>query len=156
MEEVTLVEIPQMQVLGIRKKGHYRIIPELLGRIFEFAMKNHVQISGMPMLLMHERSREEALDADVRGTADVEVAVPVSGTVRPEGDIRFYTLPGGKMARIVHMGPYEGSAASYEKVLVWSEGKGLHITGPLREIYHNNPMEVRPEEIMTEILVPVG
>ncbi len=156
MEEVTLVEVPQFQVLGIRKRGHYRIIPELLQRIFEFAMENRVQLAGMPMLLMHERSREEALEADTKGTADVEVAVPVSGTVKPEGDIRLYTLPGGKMARIVHLGPYEGSATSYEKVLGWIGQKGLNVIGPIREIYHNNPMEVRPEEIMTEILVPVG
>jgi effector-binding domain-containing protein len=28
--------------------------------------------------------------------------------------------------------------------------------GPIREVYYNDPREVRPEEIKTEILVPVG
>jgi len=30
------------------------------------------------------------------------------------------------------------------------------VTGPIREIYYNNPQEVKPEEILTEILAPVG
>jgi hypothetical protein len=33
-EDITLVEIPPMHVLGIRRRGNYRIIPELLGKIF--------------------------------------------------------------------------------------------------------------------------
>ena len=33
--------------------------------------------------------------------------------------------------------------------------KGLTITGPTREIYLNDPMEVPPEEILTEIYAPV-
>ncbi len=155
MEEITLVEIPQLQVLGIRRRGNYRLIPELLPRIFEFAMKNGVRISGMPMLIMHETSKEEAIEADSKGTADVEVAVPVTGRVPISGEIRLYTIPGGRMARIVHKGPYETSELSYRKVMEWIAANGLRVKGPIREIYYNNPQEVKPEEIMTEILVPV-
>jgi Transcriptional regulator, effector-binding domain/component len=155
-EAVTLVEIPPLHVLGIRRKGHYRIIPELLGQIFEFAMRNRVSIAGMPMMLLHETSKEEAEEADRTGTADVEVAVPIAGSVRAGGEIRSYALPGGKMARILHRGPYEGTAESYLQLLEWIQKQGLQIHGPLREIYHNNPQEVQPEEILTEILAPVG
>jgi AraC family transcriptional regulator len=154
-EEVTLVEIPPVQVLGIRRKGNYRIIPELLGRIFEFAMRNRVPIAGMPMFLLHEESREEAMEADRTGTADVEVVVPVAGPTRAGGEIRSYFLPGGQMARIMHRGPYEESERSYRQLMEWIAEKGLQVKGPIREIYHNNPQEVKSEEILTEILVPV-
>ncbi len=155
MEDIKLIEIPPIQVLGIRKRGHYRIIPELLGRIFEFAMKNRITIAGMPMFLMHETSREAAIEADLAGTADVEVVVPVAGKVPPGGEVQLYTIPGGKMAQIFHKGPYEGSEQSYQKLLAWIAEKGLTVKGPIREIYHNNPNEVRPEDILTEILAPV-
>jgi AraC family transcriptional regulator len=156
MEEITLVEIQPLQVLGIKRRGPYRIIPELLAELFGFIMKNQVAIAGMPMLLMHETSKEEAIEADSTGTADVEVAVPVAGPFRSGGDVRSSTLPGGTVARIVHLGPYETSEQSYEKLFAWIEAKGLRVNGPIREVYHNNPQEVKPEEIMTEILVPVG
>ncbi len=155
MEDVTLVEIPSMQVLGIRKRGHYRMIAELLPVICEYVVKNGIGFAGMPMLLMHETSKEEAVEADMKGTADVEVVVPVSGKAVSSGEIRYYTVPGGRMARIVHMGPYETCEISYQKVFDWIAGNGLHIKGPIREVYYNNPQEVKPEEIMTEILVPV-
>ena len=156
MEEITIIEVPPLQVLGILRRGNYRIIPELLYQIFEFAIKYRITIDGMPMMLLHEASREEALEADRTGTADVEVAMPVSGKVRSCGDVQLYTLPGGRMARIVHTGPYETAEISYQKLMTLIAEKGLQVTGPIREIYYNNPQEVKPEEILTEILAPVG
>jgi AraC family transcriptional regulator len=155
MEEITLIEVPSLQVLGIRQKGNYRMIPEMLGQIFAFARKNRVAIAGMPMFILHETSGEAALEADRTGTADVEVVVPVSGRVRGRSGIHSYALSGGRMARIMHHGPYEQAERSYLRLMVWIAERGLRVVGPLREVYHNNPQEVPPQEILTEILAPV-
>ncbi|MCG7854799.1 MAG: GyrI-like domain-containing protein [Methanoregulaceae archaeon] len=69
--------------------------------------------------------------------------------------MNVYTLPGGRMARIVHLGPYEACEPTCLKLFAWIEEWGMKITGPIREIYHNDPREVSPDEIMTEILAPV-
>ncbi len=60
------------------------------------------------------------------------------------------------MARVLHKGPYQESTPTYERLFAWLESKGKKITGPIREIYFNDPREVPPEEILTEILAPVG
>jgi effector-binding domain-containing protein len=60
------------------------------------------------------------------------------------------------MARIVHHGPYEACEPTYERLFAWISDKGLQITGPIREIYLNDPRVVSPEQILTEILAPVG
>lgn len=156
MEPITLVEIPDQQVLAIRKHGNYRIVPELLSQLFGFVFKKQVALAGMPMLLLHETSKEVAEEADRAGTANVEVAVPVNGQVRTEGEIISYTLTGGTMARIVHRGPYEKAGESYERLFAWIAERGLGVKGPIREVYYNDPREVSPEEIKTEILAPVG
>jgi len=39
MEEVTVVEVKPQLVAGIRKRGHYREIAELLSRLYEYATK---------------------------------------------------------------------------------------------------------------------
>ncbi len=155
MGEITLIEVPSLQVIGIRRRGAYRIIPELLGELFGFAMTNGITIAGMPMLLLHETSKEEVMKADSTGTADVEVAVPVAAEVCGGGEVRAYQLHGGKMARIIHRGAYDTVEKSYDKLFAWIAERGLRVKGPIREIYYNDPREVRPEEIMTEILVPV-
>lgn len=96
------------------------------------------------------------MNADREGSAEIEVAFPVPPGSVPGPGMNLYTLPGGRMARTIHRGPYEACEPVYLKLFAWIEEQGLKITGPIRELYLNDPREVRPEDIMTEILVPVG
>jgi len=154
-QEINIIEIPSLTVLGIRKSGHYPDIAVLLPRIFEYIFSKNIDIAGMPMFLCHETGVEEAMAADAAGTADVEVAVPVIGNPEGSGEIRSYTIPGGKTVRTFHKGPYEACEPTYLKLFAWIEEHNLRICGPIRELYHNDPHEVKTEEILTEILAPV-
>ena len=59
------------------------------------------------------------------------------------------------MARIVHKGPYEECGPTYEKLFAWIKENNKKIVGPTREVYLNDPKDVSPEEILTEILAPI-
>jgi effector-binding domain-containing protein len=155
MEEIAIVEVPSRQVIGIQKTGTYRIIPDLILKLYEYSIEKGIAIAGMPTFLCHETSPDAVREANEKGTAVVEVAWPVSGTVEGSGDIRAYKLPGGKMVRTRHLGPYETCELTYRRLFSWMTEHHLTIAGPIRESYPNNPHEVRPEEIITEILVPV-
>lgn len=156
MENVEVVMVPDMAVLGIRKRGHYAMIPELIMKACIYAMERGITMTGPPIFVMHEQSAEEAMAADREGTADVEIAIPVAGEAEGEGEVRSYTLPGGKMARIVHKGPYEACEPTYHRLFAWIAEQGKTITGPMREVYLNDPHEVRSEEILTEIYAPIS
>ena len=155
MEDIALVEVATQQVIGIRKTGTYTLIPELLMKIYEYSVKKKMVIDGPPLFLCHENSMEAVMEANEKGTAIVEVAWPVSGAVKGSRDIKVYWLPGGKMVHTVHKGPYESCEPTYQKLFAWIETQGLHISDPIREVYPNDPRMVTPEEIITEIFVPV-
>ncbi|MDD1700352.1 MAG: GyrI-like domain-containing protein [Methanoregula sp.] len=155
MEGISIVEVPSQQVLGIKMTGTYMLIPELLMKIYEFTVKKKVGISGPPVFLCHEISPEAVMEANEKGTATVEVAWPVFGIVKGTREIKVYKLPGGKMVHTVHKGPYESCEPTYLKLFAWIKEKGLKISGPIREVYPNDPRQVKPEEIITEIFVPV-
>jgi AraC family transcriptional regulator len=155
MEDITLVEVAAQQVVGIRKTGTYILVPELLMKVYEYTLKKKMVIAGPPLFLCHEISPEAVMAANEKGTATVEVAWPVSGTVKGSRDMKVYELPGGKMVHTVHRGPYESCEPTYLKIFFWIEKQGLHISGPIREVYPNDPRVVKPEEIITEIFVPV-
>ena len=155
MEDIALVEVAAQQVIGIRKTGTYLLIPELLMKIYEYSVKKKMVMNGPPLFLCHENTPEAVMEANEKGTAIVEVAWPVSGTVKGSRNIKVYRLPGGKMVHIVHKGPYESCEPTYQKLFAWIETQGLHISGPIREVYPNDPRVVKPEEIITEIFVPV-
>lgn len=155
MEEITIIHVPPQQVIGIKKTGTYQLIPELLMKVYEFTVEKKIIIAGMPTAIYHETSPDAVREANEKGTAIVEAVWPVSGTLKGSGEIKVYELPGGNMVRTLHRGPYETLESTYLTLFSWIEKRHLQITGPIREMYYNNPNEVKPEEIMTEIMIPV-
>jgi effector-binding domain-containing protein len=156
MEEIAIVEVAAQQVLGIKKTGTYALIPELLMKVYEYSVKKKLVITGPPIFICHEISPEAVMEANTKGTARVEVAWPVSGTTKGTKEMKVYVLAGGKMAHIIHYGPYESCEPAYLKLVAWIKEKGLMISGPIREVYPNDPRVVPPEKIITEIFVPVS
>lgn len=156
MNEITLVEEKPQLVAGMRRRGHYKEIAKMLPALFEYAISQRAVIAGPPLYIMHEKSVEEALKADEAGNADIEVCVPIAERIIETDEIKCYELPGGKMARVIHKGPYEAIGPVYEKLFAWLLENGLELTGPIREAYLNDPREVAPEEILTIIYAPIS
>ena len=52
------------------------------------------------------------------------------------------------------MGPYEEMGLADLALHAWAEERGLEPSGPLREVYRNDPAEVAPEALETDVLLP--
>lgn len=155
MDEITIVNVPAQKVLGITKTGTYQLIPDLLMQVAGYIISEKGTIAGPPVFICHETSPESVKEANENGTAVIEVAWPVMGTVKGSGEITAYELPGGKMVHAIHRGPYEECEPTYRKLFTWIADNSLVMNGPIREVYPNDPREVKPEDIITEIFVPV-
>ena len=74
---------------------------------------------------------EEAKIADEAGNADIEVCVPIRERIPENDEIKCYDLSGGKMAKIIHKGPYEASGPVYERLFAWmGENTAIRSPGP--------------------------
>lgn len=155
MSEVELVEVEPQRVIGMRRRGPYSQIGEMLGELAQYAVSSGVQLAGPPVYLSHEMSEEEAMAANEAGNADIEVTFPVIGQVEGTDKITVYELPGGTMAKTLHRGPYDTCTQTYRELFAWLEENGKQVTGPIREVYLNDPGEVEPKDILTEIYAPV-
>jgi effector-binding domain-containing protein len=155
MDEITIVDVQPQLVVGITKVGHYRMIAELLPKIYEYAGSKGAKFTNPPVFLCHEITAEKAMEADKNGTANVEIAAPIAEKIPETDEIKCYTLPGGKMAKTMHKGPYADCGPTYERFYKWIDEQGKKITGPVREVYLNDPNEVKKEEILTEIFAPI-
>jgi effector-binding domain-containing protein len=60
-----------------------------------------------------------------------------------------------KVATTVHQGPFETAMNSFNVLISYLEEHGLEVIGPPLEIWIGNPAQDKPEELKTEILVPV-
>lgn len=61
-----------------------------------------------------------------------------------------------KIARIIHVGPYESVGNSYNKIFPYIEEKGFERSGPALSVWlDDNPDKIKPEKYRTEIIVPI-
>lgn len=155
MSEVTLVDVLPQLVLGMQKRGRYAETASVIGEIVRYAMASRAQLTGMPIALMHEPGRDAAMKADCEGTAVIDVAFPIAKAVKGSDVVKCYELPGGRMARIVHEGPYDACGPAYSALFEWLAKKGLRVTGFPREVSLNDPRTAKPEDLLTEIYAPV-
>lgn len=63
---------------------------------------------------------------------------------------------GGLMAATVHQGSYDKLAGAYAAVMKWMDENGYGYTALKRNRYINNPNEVPPQNLLTEIYWPVS
>lgn len=74
----------------------------------------------------------------------------------PEG-LESVDVPDGKMAVMHYKGPYAGLKAAYDYLYCdWLSGSGAELRdAPSYEIYLNDPMDTKPDDLLTDIYVPL-
>ena len=100
---------------------------------------------------------EEVEKADKEENADIEVAVPVQELLNVRIMRRFSCMNfrEERWQKLFTRDLMKECVPTYEKLFSWIAEQGKRIVGPVREVYFNDPREVPPEEILTEIYAPI-
>ena len=83
-----------------------------------------------------------------------EIGFIVTAQASPQAPLIKQVWDHPTVASIVHVGPYEKSGETINRLMAWMKAEGYVADGPLLESYINNPMQVKPEELKTEIWIP--
>jgi AraC family transcriptional regulator len=86
-----------------------------------------------------------------------DACISVGSDVTPEGEVGVTTIAGGKYAVFTHAGSYQGLADTYREIYsTWLPSSGVELRdAPCLEVYFNSPDRVKPEELRTEICIPI-
>ena len=86
-----------------------------------------------------------------------DASIIVDDTVEPEGEVNIQVIPGGDYAVVTHKGPYTKLAETYSQLLgEWAPQSGRVVKdAPSFDIYRNAPDKTPPEELITDIYVPL-
>jgi effector-binding domain-containing protein len=117
-----------------------------LGRLAAWLGQRGIPIVGPPYARYHrlEGSRFE-----------VEAGVPVGASLEGDEEVHATSLPAGRQARTVHVGPYDGLGAAYEALEAWVAERGGEPAGDPWEIYETDPSEQPdPATWRTQVLLP--
>lgn len=86
-----------------------------------------------------------------------DAALVVSDRVQPEGEVGIEELPECEYAVATHHGPYETVYLTYARLCgEWlpAAGREAH-TAPALELYRNSPRTTRPDDLITDIHIPL-
>lgn len=90
-------------------------------------------------------------------TVDLEVGFVTDRPVEPDGAVRPGELPGGRVARLVHVGAYDALGSSWERLRAWIDERGLTPAGGFWEVYVTEPSpDMDPADLRTELNWPVS
>jgi AraC family transcriptional regulator len=151
--EVRLVDRPPQRVAFLRHLGSYDQVGPTFGRLMAWAGPRGVfgpqtQILGVchddPKLTPADKLRYDC-------------CVTVPAHVQPEGDVGVMTLESGPHAVITHKGPYAQLGQAYDRLYgAWLPTSGQEPRhAPPFEVYLNTPREVAPEDLLTEVYLPL-
>jgi len=62
---------------------------------------------------------------------------------------------GGPVAWLIHKGPYDELGLAYHSLFAWTQEHGYEQRDAMREIYKNDPAETTPNELVTEVILPI-
>ena len=152
-QTIEVQEILEQPMLGIRKQATAEpesikaALSDALPRVYEYIKEKDVVPASPPMCVF------ESYGADgVTLVGGAIVQKPVEG----DGDIEAMSLPGGKVAVVMHLGSYDKLKATYEALQAWVQEHGHKPRGASWELYWTDPgEEPNPDKWKTEIFMPV-
>lgn len=142
-------------VIYIRLQGDYKLndYGGTWGRLFQFVKEQNLPIGEpMPLCIYHDDPKVTPTE---KLRTDVCMVLSVSAT--PKGDVGFKVLPAGRYAIFLYKGLYEHLQAVYDTIYgkCLPEMECTLRNEPSAERYMNDPCNTAPEDLLTEIFIPV-
>ena len=90
-------------------------------------------------------------------TIDVAVGFPTDRKIEPDGSAEPGELPGGRVARVVYAGGFDGLGDAWQRLGAWIAEQGLTPTEDYWEVYVTEPSpDMDPADLRTELNWPVS
>ena len=139
------------KVVYLEYVGNYAEIGKKFEELMKYAMENKLEMSGPPIGMYFDDPAKVPPDK-----TRAEVCVPVKGEPKVTEPYKVKEIPAGKVASTVMKGPYEEIAKSYGDIFKWIGENKFKVDGPLSEIYLNNPKTTKPQDLVTEVRIPIS
>ena len=91
-----------------------------------------------------------------RDLARAQQALLAKGKAPGFRTVKLETIREGKCVQMLHLGPYDGEAATLEAMHDFAHSRGLEFRGVHHEIYLSDPRRVPPAKLRTILRHPVG
>ncbi len=123
-----------------------RVSGQSYGAIAQYLGELGEQPAGAPFAAYYNMDMQDL---------DVELGFPVARPLPGKGEIQPSEIPGGRLASVMHTGPYADCGPAYEALTQFIKDQGHTATGVSYEMYLNDPTVTPPEQLMTQVVFPL-
>lgn len=155
LQEPQIVERPDSKVVYIQIIGEYgnKEYNGVWERICQFVGKNNLFGAKNEFLgVGHDDPR-----VTEASKCRYDACITVERDVKPEGEIGFKTIKGGKYAVFLHKGAYDKLPLIYNAIFSkWLPESQYQLRdSPSFESYLSDPFKVKPEDLETLLYIPI-
>jgi effector-binding domain-containing protein len=142
--EVRVAHADGIPVAVVRRQARHselsKIVPESCGVVWSWLRAR--QLRG---------GRHVAIYWD--GAIRLEVGVEMIDSIPAGGDVVRSATPAGRVASVVHLGPYNQLGTAHKAILDWCAAQKLQLAGPNWEIYGHwqDDWNADPSRIRTDV-----
>jgi len=151
---VVIKDLPQRKMIYLLCKGSWRQLPDMLTRLYEYALRSRLETVGPPSGFYYNTPEEVTI-----GELTWEVCYPVKSDTQDYTDGKLKSgvkeIPPTRIAAIIHNGSYRKTSSSYHRLQAWIETHRLKTCGPAEELYLTD-INNKNEEKLIEIRLPVS
>jgi AraC family transcriptional regulator len=148
--EMSIKKTMPATVVYLEKKGPYKETGKAMDELFALMKKKNIEFAGAPMGMYYD-DPEKVKPEETK----YEVMCPFKGEFAGDDELKVKEIPSQEIASTIYVGPYDMCGPTYKKLFGWMAEKKLVPAGAVIEKYLNDPKKVKPEELKTEICVPV-
>jgi len=152
MYPITIKQDPPRRLITLPHRGAYHLIGKAFETFFAMCQSRELWPQVDAILCVYIDNPEVTPEAELRSL----VGGGWRGQDIPDG-MDEYQLAGGKTAVLTHKGPYTGLEQAYQALFgTWLPSSGEEpADAPCFEIYLNGPQDTAPEDLLTEICLPL-
>jgi AraC family transcriptional regulator len=151
---VRIEHLPEMRVAFVRHVGPYEETDAAYEHLMAWAGRHG--LLKPPVTVFGIAYDDPTVTAPARLRYDAALIVPPDLT--SEGEVGVQTIPGGRFAVTTHRGSYETLGETYTRFCgEWLPLSGLELlAAPALEFYRNSPQDTPPQELLTDIYMPLA
>ena len=149
-EPIVLVELQPQRALTVRRmmpqSGLGAFFMEVFPRLRKSIVAQGATPSGPPFARYYNSDP---------AAFDTEAGIPFTGTVTAADAARVATLPGGRAAKTLHIGPYETLSKEYRRIAEYLQEHGLRGGDGPWESYVDDAATTPQDKMRTEVYWPL-
>lgn len=153
MHPITIRTEAPIRLAALPHRGAYFEISRAFQKLSAVMASRDLFRSAGRMIGVFCDDPQSVAEADLRSRAGFEV----KSQADLSAPLEEVTLPGGRQAVLTYKGPYAGLPAAYDELFgIWLPQSGEEpADSPSFEVYLNTPMDTAPEDLITELHLPL-